>query len=1080
MNLRIIILLSLTLIFTKINSYANHSAGMDLTYECLGGNQYEFTMKLVSFCKDNIALPANYNLQIESATCGEIRQIQLAKQAPASGIDITPFCVGTITDCTDESSSVNGYKINYFKGIVTLDVPCRDWKAVVCDYSRNADITSLNVPSQSSLCVEAMVNNLDVSCNSSPIFFNNPNAFLCVGNNTCYNNGVYDPDGDYLVFELVAPQRCSTSGGCWSDDYTSPSELIDVDYITSPSHSFTDPFQYAPPINVDPVSGNFCILPTGIEKTVLALKVKEYRNGVLIGEVVRDIQIIVIDCQNNVPQLGGIDSSLTSTRYDTTVTAGTALDLYILSTDPDSQMLNMSAINLPLTSTFTVSNPGFFPEGHFQWTPTIADTGSIYCFTVDVDDQDNECTYYASATRSYCIKVEGCPNENLSINDPGTLCGSSSTITLTTSPNIGNNVWSGNGIVNTTTGEFDPVVAGIGTHTITVNNTVGSCTKTATIDITVGNGLSAEAGNDTLVCAGSLVSLGSSPTGIGGVAPLSYQWDNTGLLNDAAISNPTANLTSSTVFYVTVTDSDNCTATDSISINFIADIPIADAGNDDTVCIGSSIELGGTPAATGGSGSYTYVWSNSTLLDDDSIANPNANISSSQTFILTVTDANTGCTGVDDIFIQYVNIVPQFNQWPDSLCTGGSIILGGSPTVTGGTSPYNFSWSPNSIISDTSASNPSATITSSEWIYLTVTDANKCLITDSTFLSLDPFNINADAGGDENDSLCISGQAFIGGNPTATGGRPPYTYNWSPETYLNDSSIANPICSPTSNQSYLLVVVDSAGCVDTDSLHIRYNPLGPVADAGPDSICIIDLQELGGNETAEGGIPPYTYLWQPSYELDDSTVANPITETQVDTLYYVTVMDAEQCTDIDYIYVNAIEMNVEFTLTLEDDVVPTTVPFENLSENASVYEWDFGDTTFSDEINPTHEFLTGGDIIITLVGYYDESKLCMDTFKYGITLYPPSEILVPNVITPNGDGLNDNFEVKSTGLSSLRCEIHNRWGQFLYEFEGISNKWDGVTVSGKPAPPGTYYYIINASGYDQKEFIYNGYFILMR
>lgn len=68
---------------------------------------------------------------------------------------------------------------------------------------------------------------------------------------------------------------------------------------------------------------------------------------------------------------------------------------------------------------------------------------------------------------------------------------------------------------------------------------------------------------------------------------------------------------------------------------------------------------------------------------------------------------------------------------------------------------------------------------------------------------------------------------------------------------------------------------------------------------------------------------------------------------------------------------------------------------------------------------------------------------------------------IPNVFTPNGDGVNDLFKVKSSGYSHLKCTIFNRYGEIMYVFYGLNGSWDGRTHAGLRCPDGVYFYVLD-------------------
>lgn len=76
-----------------------------------------------------------------------------------------------------------------------------------------------------------------------------------------------------------------------------------------------------------------------------------------------------------------------------------------------------------------------------------------------------------------------------------------------------------------------------------------------------------------------------------------------------------------------------------------------------------------------------------------------------------------------------------------------------------------------------------------------------------------------------------------------------------------------------------------------------------------------------------------------------------------------------------------------------------------------------------------------------------------------------SELKVPNVFTPNGDGVNDEFRVQYRSIAEFHCWVYNRWGKLVFEWNDPAKGWDG-TINGRPAAEGAYYYVIRARGTD--------------
>ena len=118
-------------------------------------------------------------------------------------------------------------------------------------------------------------------------------------------------------------------------------------------------------------------------------------------------------------------------------------------------------------------------------------------------------------------------------------------------------------------------------------------------------------------------------------------------------------------------------------------------------------------------------------------------------------------------------------------------------------------------------------------------------------------------------------------------------------------------------------------------------------------------------------------------------------------------------------------------------------------------------------------YAIGGTYTVTL---YARKGTCLESTQHIITVEVPSKLVVPNVFTPNGDGVNDFFFLEAKSLSEISVLIYDRWGHKIYEV--ISEKgnivWDGKNQLGKEVAEGTYFYIIKATGKDGGSYDKNG------
>jgi gliding motility-associated-like protein len=194
---------------------------------------------------------------------------------------------------------------------------------------------------------------------------------------------------------------------------------------------------------------------------------------------------------------------------------------------------------------------------------------------------------------------------------------------------------------NSTNPTFSITTAGTFWVTVSING----CAATDSIDVTYGNSISVNLGNDTTLCGGNNLLLNGTTAGA------TYVWQDNS-------TNPTLNVNTTGTYWVQVTNSCGV-ATDSIDVTF-SPIPVVNLGNDTTLCNGATLNYDVTTAGA------TYLW-------QDNSTNPTFTVSLPGTYFVKV-DVN-GCTDADTSVIQYLNF-PLVNLGPDTLlCDGATLLL---------------------------------------------------------------------------------------------------------------------------------------------------------------------------------------------------------------------------------------------------------------------------------------------------------------------------------------------------------------------------------------------------------------------
>jgi gliding motility-associated-like protein len=638
--------------------------------------------------------------------------------------------------------------------------------------------------------------------------------------------------------------------------------------------------------------------------------------------------------------------------------------------------------------------------GGGTFDPAAAGAGThdiIYCYT-------NKYGCEACDTQTTTVH----PLPDASITPAGPFCVNEPNLFLTAATPGGQ--WSGPGVIGAFTGEWSAGAAGIGTHTIYyVVTDANGCTNNDSTQIVVRDVPIADAGPDYSICNGGSVQIGGSPTGTPGISfggfIIGYSWSPNVGLSSSIDPNPTASPTVTTNYTVVVTDGNGCTASDDMVLTVYQN-PVVDAGADVTVCNGDPATLGGSPTASGGTAPYSYDWQPGGM----TVPNPTVNPATTTTYTVTVTDAN-GCIGSDAVTV-IVNAAVVADAGADvATCAGTSIGIGGSPTATGGTAPYSYSWSPAGGLSSTTASNPSASPAITTTYTVTVTDANGCTDQDQVTVTIYPAVI-ANAGADE--TICNGGSSTIGGNPSAIAGTPPYTYTWSPNAYLDNNTIANPTSTPPSTMNYTLTVTDANGCTDSDDMVLTV-AANPVVDAGQDEeICAGSDAQIGGSPTASGGTPPYSYMWAPSNGLSSVSTANPFASPASTTTYTVTVTDANGCTgsDVVTVTVNAgptAHAGIDVDLCIGESAVIGGFPAASGGTPPYSYLWTpIADLSDYAAANPIASPIVTTVYTLTV----DDANGCVDVDSMTVTVHPLPVVTITGLLT---DYCVDTSQIQLTG-----------------------------------------------------------------
>ena len=492
-----------------------------------------------------------------------------------------------------------------------------------------------------------------------------------------------------------------------------------------------------------------------------------------------------------------------------------------------------------------------------------------------------------------------------------------------------------------------------------------------------------------------------------------------------------------------------CTAIASAEITAPA-ILSATASGQDALCFGGS-DGQGTAVATGGTAPYTYLW------DNGETANPAVFLNTGQHNV-TITDLN-GCQTEASVEINSPNpLIPSLFSTPTS-CFGGN---DGSATVsaTGGTPPYSYSWNTIPVQTGATAIDLSAGV-----VQVVITDANGS--------NLPPINVTItqpdealSASINTTAPLC-NGSADGSATVIPTGGVASYTYQWS-------SGAVGQTAFDLQAGNYSVTVTDANGCTYIDNASLAEpSPILAVL-ASEDVLCYNDENGSILVETPSGGTSPYTY------SLDGETfVPSDFFGGLAAGNYTVYVQDVNGCenqfaTSISQPFELLVDLGVDITLELSDSV---QLFAQANTLDSLTYSWtpDIG-LSCTDCPNPVVQTFdnTSYEVMVT------DTNGCTAISEITIDVNKDRNIYIPNVFSPNFDGVNDIFMIYGgKGVGQIdQFSVYDRWGELLFEAKDFppndsSFGWDG-TFRNKALNPNVFVYYIEVTFVDGISIPYKG------
>ncbi len=599
-----------------------------------------------------------------------------------------------------------------------------------------------------------------------------------------------------------------------------------------------------------------------------------------------------------------------------------------------------------------------------------------------------------------------------------------------------------------------------GTYNYTVTNSDG-CISSASVNVVITASPSTPSAPLTSVNSQPDCNNATGTIDISGL-PSTGTWTiNPGNITGTGTTTSISNLTAGTYNY-TVTNSLGCSSplSSSITINtqpVTPTAPVVSSTNQPTCFVSTGdITLTGLPT----SGSWT--------LNPGSISGTGNSTTitglNSGTYNYTVTNSD-GCTSSATVNVT-INPQPTTPNPPVvtasnalTFCQGDSVVLSVSPGT-------GIVWLPNNSTDSVISINSSGTYVAN---YTATNGCSSASAPITVTVNSNPTapSINI-AGGTS--TLCQGQSVTLVANPSNG-------ITWLPNGQTSSSISVN------TSGTYSAMITDVNQCVSPiASINVTVNPL-PNIDITSAIIDTVHCNLSNGginNVLVNGGTQPYSYEW---FDSSNNLIGTNNSVSNINSgAYYIVVTDSLGCRDtssnISLPSVGGV--NVTLSGTPLSGAEPLDVLL-NANTNTSVnnYNWFLNNspigTTPGNTFNLTG--LTYGSYVAQVT--VSDSYGCLDTAQITINVDATIDIVIPNVFTPNGDNLNDVFEIKTKGIESIEGKIFNRWGQLIFSWNSLNAVWDGKMINGEIASEGTYYYIIDYTDINKQTHNKTGYIELL-
>ncbi len=752
---------------------ATHLMGGELTYSYDGdgpdGKFYTVNLIIYRYCDNTNGTPAPLDQSMLlgiyfnslSGAPGSL-DWYLTESIPLSS---TEFVTASTANSNCSFQTTACIQKGVYNATIYLPDNISGYHLIVERCCRNGNIINLDNPGDAGMTFYAFVPPGII--NSSPQIADVSAPYVCTGDTVTVVNNAYDPDGDSLVYSFVVPYNGYSST---LDPVPDPQFSNNPYQLPIPDVTYASGYSQAQILGAG--GSTFINSSSGLTKYffpqqgfyVVAIEIKEYRNGVLISSTRRDLQFVSIACTpNSTPQISAAGSGGVYS-----VVEGQQICFNVSFNDADGDSLFLTASG-PLLDPAVVIPTGFIADkkglgvvsSQFCWNTTCGmSRPAPYQFTVTVND--NGCPE-KSTSQVFSIYVEPVsaslvPTVSIAQDPPGTICQGSQVSFIASGTLVGTAPqyeWFVNGqptgvtdtvFTSATLMDGDIITASVISNAPCLfTNSGTSPPYVVNIDPQPAPVVDITSNPSTVLCP-QQICLFTANVSNGGLNP-GYQWHING--SPAGTNQPlftAANPAGIMSVYITVTPTTGCAPqnSDTITFNiqpFLSPEATITATATDSICPGQEVIFIAGSSQTGNAPVYSWSLNGSPLgITSDTLVLGNLN----ENDVVNVSVTSTyPCLSPSFAYAQplvyhiYPPLTADLTDGPIELCTGQRV---GLQMITDGGDPstYQYSWSNNTTFTDSNSFIP----TYSGYYYATADDDCYDVLTDSIYISLLPVPVS--------------------------------------------------------------------------------------------------------------------------------------------------------------------------------------------------------------------------------------------------------------------------------------------------------------------------------------------------